>query len=159
MNSSSALVLAFAMGIVTGLRSMTGLAAISWGTHLGWLRLESTGIRFLGHPVAVLIFGLFAVGELIVDKLPKTPSRKSAGPFIARIVLGAFTGSTLAIAAAASATAGALCGALSAVAGTLGGYEARVRSVRALRVPDYVVALIEDAIAVGGALLIVSRFS
>jgi uncharacterized membrane protein len=153
------LALAFAMGIVTGLRSMTGLAAVSWGTHLGWLHLGSTGLSFLGNPVAVLILSLFAVGELIVDKLPKTPSRKKPGPFIARIVVGAFTGSALAIAASASALGGALCGALGAVAGTLGGYEARVRSVRALAVPGYVVALIEDAIAVGGALLIVSRFS
>jgi uncharacterized membrane protein len=159
MNSGSALVLAFAIGIITGFRSMTGLAAVSWGIHLGWLRLGSTGLGFLGHPVSVLILSLFALGELVADKLPKTPSRKKAGPFILRVAVGALAGSALAIAAAASAIAGALCGALGAVAGTLGGYEARVRYVRALAGPDYVVALIEDVIAVGGALFIVSRFA
>ena len=50
---------------------------------------------------------------------------------------------------------GAVVGALGGVAGTLGGYRARVGLVRALGVPDYVVALAEDAVAVGGALLLV----
>jgi len=45
-------------------------------------------------------------------------------------------------------------GALGAVAGTLGGYRARTRLVPALGVPDYVVALAEDVVAVGGAFLI-----
>jgi uncharacterized membrane protein len=40
------------------------------------------------------------------------------------------------------------------VAGTLGGYRARTGLVRMLGVPDYVVALAEDAVAVGGACLI-----
>lgn len=42
------------------------------------------------------------------------------------------------------------------MAGTLGGYQARTRSVAALKVPDFVIALIEDAIAVGGAFFLVS---
>ena len=51
---------------------------------------------------------------------------------------------------------GAIIGALGAVAGTLGGYRARTGLVRKLGVPDFVVALAEDIVAVGGALLIVS---
>ncbi|MGH7516102.1 MAG: DUF4126 family protein, partial [Gemmatimonadales bacterium] len=43
-----------------------------------------------------------------------------------------------------------------AVAGTLGGYQARTRLVPALKVPDYVVALAEDVVAVGGAVMIVA---
>jgi uncharacterized membrane protein len=48
-------------------------------------------------------------------------------------------------------------GALGAVVGTLGGYQARTRSVAALKVPDFVIALIEDAIAIGGGFLLVSH--
>ena len=44
------------------------------------------------------------------------------------------------------------------VAGTLGGYQARSRSVKALGSPDFVVALIEDIVTVGGSLWVVSRF-
>jgi uncharacterized membrane protein len=49
-----------------------------------------------------------------------------------------------------------LLGALGAVAGTLGGYRVRTRLVPALKVPDYVVALAEDVLAIGGAVLIVA---
>ena len=39
-----------------------------------------------------------------------------------------------------------------------GGYEARTRLVKALKVPDVLIACLEDAIAIGGGLFIVSRF-
>jgi uncharacterized membrane protein len=54
---------------------------------------------------------------------------------------------------------GAVAGTLGAVVGTLGGYQARTGLVRALHVPDYVVALAEDVVAVGGALLVVTAGS
>jgi uncharacterized membrane protein len=48
-------------------------------------------------------------------------------------------------------------GAVGAVAGTLGGYEFRTRLVRAIGGNDLPIALLEDAIAIGGAFLIVSQ--
>src|SRR6266550_4018038 len=47
---------------------------------------------------------------------------------------------------------GAVAGAIGAVAGTLGGYELRARLVKATGGKDLPIALLEDAIAVGGAL-------
>jgi uncharacterized membrane protein len=44
-----------------------------------------------------------------------------------------------------------------AVAGTLGGYEARTRSVRASGLPDIAIALLEDALAIGVGLFVVHR--
>jgi uncharacterized membrane protein len=38
------------------------------------------------------------------------------------------------------------------------GYQARARLVRFLRMPDFNVALLEDLVAIGGSLFIVSRF-
>jgi uncharacterized membrane protein len=46
---------------------------------------------------------------------------------------------------------------MGAVVGTLGGYEARTRLVRALKVPDLVIAFLEDECAIGGGLFLVSR--
>ena len=109
--------------------------------------------------MAVSVFTALALAELVGDKLPRTPSRKSPGPFVVRIILGALSGATLCAAAKQSALAGALLGALGGVAGTLGGYEARTRLVRALKAPDIVIALLEDAVAIGGALFLVSRFA
>ena len=112
----------------------------------------------MASPVIVWILTALALLELVNDKLPKTPSRKTPGPFAARIVTGALSGAVLGAAARQSSAVAALLGGLGAVAGTMGGYEARTRLVKAWNVPDLVVALLEDAVAIGGGLFIVSRF-
>lgn len=150
--------LAFLIGVVTGLRSMTAPAAVSWAAALGWLRLEGTPLAFLGYSATPYIFSMGALGELIADKLPKTPSRKAAMGFGARIVSGALCGAALG-AANEALISGLVAGLLGAVAGTFGGYEFRSRLVRATGGNDLPIALLEDAIAIGGAALIVCQFS
>ncbi len=150
------LLLGFLLGVVAGLRSMTPLAAVSWAARLGWLHLENTVLAFLGYAAAPYIFTVLALGELINDKLPKTPSRKAPLPFGARIAVGAFCGGALGL-PAGFMVAGAIVGALGAVAGTLGGYEFRSRLVKATGGKDLPIALLEDAIAVIAAFWIVSR--
>ena len=137
---------------------MTAPAAVSWAARLGWLHLENTGLAFLGFAATPYVVSALAIGELINDKLPKTPSRKAPVPFIGRIVIGALCGAALG-ASSQVLVGGLLAGMLGAVAGTLGGYEFRSRLVKALGGNDLPIALLEDAIAIGGALLIVSRFS
>jgi uncharacterized membrane protein len=53
---------------------------------------------------------------------------------------------------------GLLAGVLGAVGGTFGGHEFRSRLVRATGGNDLPIALLEDAIAIGGAIFLVSRF-
>lgn len=151
-------VLAFLIGVVAGLRALTPLAAVSWAARLGWLHLDNTWLAFLGYAATPYIFSVLAIGELINDKLPKTPSRKAPPGFAARIVTGTLSGA--AFGAVSQPLFGSpVAGALGAVAGTLGGYEFRSRLVKAIGGKDLPIALLEDAIAVGGAFLIVSRFS
>jgi uncharacterized membrane protein len=157
MNASSALPLAFAIGIIAGLRTLTAPTVVAWAAHLKWVNLRETWAAFMVSAVTLYSLTALAVVELIMDKLPNTPSRKTPGPFAARIVSGAFSGAVLCTAARESSVLGALLGGLGAVAGTLVGYEARTRLVKAWNVPDFVVALLEDAVAIGGGLLIVSR--
>lgn len=154
----STYVLAFLIGVIAGLRSMTAPAAVSWAARLGWLHLENTVLVSLGYAATPYILSVMAVGELINDKLPKTPSRKAPVPFIGRIVVGALCGAALG-ATSVGLIGGLLAGVLGAVAGTLGGYEFRARLVRAIGGKDLPIALLEDAIAIGGAVLIVSRVS
>jgi uncharacterized membrane protein len=144
------------IGAVDGLRSMTAPAAVSWAARLGWIHVEDTQLAFLGYAATPWILTVFATGELIFDKLPKTPSRKAPVPFAARIALGALCGAALRPRSAALAR-GLLAGALGALAGTLGGYEFRRRLVKATGGKDFPIALLEDAIAIGAASLIVSR--
>jgi uncharacterized membrane protein len=150
------LLLAFLIGVVAGLRSMTAPAAVAWASRLGWLSLEGTPLAFLGWPAATWILTGFMLAELVADKLPRTPNRITPGPFIARILTGGLAGAALTGGLGRSLLLGAALGALGAIAGTTGGYRARTGLVRALRVPDHVVAVAEDVVAVGGALLIVA---
>jgi len=145
----------FLIGLICGLRSMTAPAVVSWAAHLGWIDLSQTPLAFLGYAWTPYIVSLFAIGELIADKLPNTPSRKAPVGFIARLVLGTLSGYALASGIGQSGIVGAAMGLIGAVAGTLGGYEARTRLVRALNVPDLWIALLEDAVAIGVGLFVV----
>jgi uncharacterized membrane protein len=150
------LILAFLIGVIAGLRAMTAPAAVSWAARLGWLHLENTRLAFLGFAAAPYVFSVLAMGELITDQLPSTPSRKVPMQFGARIVSGGLCGAALG-ASSGALIRGLLAGMLGVVAGTLGGYEFRSRLAKAAG-KDLPIALVEDAIAIGGVFLVVSRF-
>jgi uncharacterized membrane protein len=158
MNTATVLMLAFSIGLIDGLRSMTAPAVVAWAARWKWIDLHNSFLAFMGSAVAAYIFTAAALVEYIVDKLPKTPSRKEAPGLIARIVLGGLSGAALCAAADHSIALGALLGAAGGVAGAFVGYEVRTRLVRALKVPDLVIAILEDAFAIGIGFLIVSRF-
>src|SRR5882672_2689636 len=149
MNGNMIVAVAIGIGIVAGLRALTAPAAVSWAAHLGWINLHGTPVSFVGSPVAVGIFTLAAIAELVNDQLPKTPARTAPPQFIARIVMGGFSAACLYLAAGHSWIVGALLGAIGVVIGTLGGYQARTRLVRAFNVKDIFVALPEDLVAIG----------
>jgi len=153
--------LALLIGIVAGLRTMTAPAAVSWAAYLGWLPLQNTPLAFLGYVAVPYVFTLLAIGEMIADQLPKTPSRKVPMQFGARIVSGALCGAAIGAAAgtlAGGLVAGVIGAVIGAVIGTLGGAEARARLARAFG-RDVPAALIEDAVAIVGAYLIVAAFA
>lgn len=145
---------ALLIGVVAGLRAMTAPAATALATRLGWLPLAGWPLAWLGGPVVVLVLVALAVLELVADQSPKTPSRKVPVQFITRIVTGAFSGAALMM-PSGHWLRGAAIGAIGAVIGTLGGAEFRARLAARLG-QDRPAALIEDAVAVGGALLIVA---
>ncbi|MBZ5607354.1 MAG: DUF4126 family protein [Acidobacteriia bacterium] len=149
---------AFLIGVINGLRTMTAPAAVTWAARLAWVHLENTPLSFLGFAATPYIVSVLAFAELIADKLPKIPSRKTPGSFAARIVAGALCGAALG-ASNQGLAGGLLAGGAGAVVGTLAGYEFRMRLVRATGGNDLPIALLEDAIAIGGAFFIVSRFS
>jgi uncharacterized membrane protein len=76
MQTATFAALAFSLGVIAGLRAMMPLAAVSWAAALGRLPLESSALAFLGYSWTPWILTALALGELITDQLPSTPSRK-----------------------------------------------------------------------------------
>lgn len=151
------LLLAFLIGLFAGLRSLTPPAAVAWATYLGWLRLARP-LSLIGSLPAVIILSVLAIGEVIYDKLPNTPNRTDPPGLIGRIVTGGFTGACVSLGGGQSALVGAGLGVIGGVVGCFAGYHTRARLVRSLRQPDFNIAMVEDLIAIGGSLFIVSRF-
>jgi uncharacterized membrane protein len=158
MTPALVLSLAFAIGVICGLRSLTGPAVVAWAAHLGWLQLHGSPLAVLGSWPAVILFTLAAVGELIADKLPQAPARTAALGLGARLVFGGLCGAAVAVGGNQALALGAILGAAGGALGCFGGYQARIRLVKALGTPDYVVAVLEDVVAIGAAVFLTSRF-
>jgi len=150
------LVFAFLIGLFAGLRSLTAPAVTAWTAYLGWLKLERP-LSLIGSLPSVIIFTLLAAVELVLDKLPSTPSRTATPGLIARIVTGALTGACVAVGSGQAAIAGAFLGAAGGVVGCFAGYRGRTSLVKALGKRDIYVAVVEDVIAIGGSLWVLSR--
>jgi len=158
MNPLLILSLAFAIGVICGLRSLAGPAVVAWAAHLGWLPLHGTALGFMASWAAVIIFTLAAVGELAGDKLPQSPSRTAPLGLGARFVTGGLCGAAIAVAGGQALAVGAILGAVGGIIGAFAGYQVRTRLVKALHVPDFVIAIAEDLFAIGCGLFLVSRF-
>lgn len=126
---------ALGIGAVAGLRSMTAPASTLF-THD---RRLARVARYA------------ALGELIADKLPFVPARTALPSLAFRVAIGGVCGDAVARRQHASRTGGAALGVLGAVAGTYLGYTLRSAVTRRRLVPDVVVALVEDALAVAAA--------
>ena len=146
------IILALLAGVLAGLRAMTPLAAASWAARSGTVNLEGTWFAILGYKWTPIILTLVALSELVTDQLPSTPSRKVPVQFGTRIVTGAIAGAVFA--SSVSMGIGAAAGAIGAVFGTLGGASVRARLASAFG-RDLPAALLEDAVAIFGAGLIV----
>jgi uncharacterized membrane protein len=149
------LLMALLIGVVAGLRSITAPAVVAWAALplLGWINLHGTWASWVGNIITVVILSLLAVAELVNDKLPKTPPRTAPLVFAARIIMGAFAGALIGTAWGYK-WGGLGAGIIGAVLGTVGGYQARKVLVAATGGKDLPIALLEDAVAIGGGFAI-----
>jgi len=141
------------LGFATGLRSMTPMAVLCWFSYLGYLPVDGTWASWTARRIAVVIFSVLALSELIADKLPRTPNRIAAGPLLARIILGGMVGSIAATAMNGPGLEGVLLGVVGAVLGAFSGFMLRRRIVETLKCPDWPIALAEDALTLICAVL------
>jgi len=157
MNPSVVLVLAFLIGVIAGLRSLTAPAVVAYAAHRGWLNLAGTPFVDGCHKGVDSVCAARARGVCNGSASFHASADERAGT-IARIIMDALCGACVAAAGAASVLIGGVLGVVGGIAGAFGGYHARTGLLRALKVPDFVIACVEHLLAVGGGLFIVSRF-
>ncbi|HEY8598704.1 MAG TPA: hypothetical protein VIL85_09750 [Thermomicrobiales bacterium] len=152
---------ALTFGAITGLRSMTAIAALTIASQPErphpFVQHDTSPWRWLGSRGALIAFGLGAVGEYVGDKLPQTPGRLQPGPLGGRVAFGALTGAASCRAAGLSPVVGGALGALGALGGSAGGFALRTIIGPRLGLPDFPLALLEDAAAIIGAYGLVQR--
>src|SRR5881227_2236414 len=149
--------LAFGVGVVAGLRSLTPPAVVAWAAHIGWLNLNNSPLAFMGSIITVVIFSLLALFELFLDLQPSTPKRTAPFPLVARIPTGGLCGACLCAASNQSLIIGAILGGVGGVIGAFTGYEIRRRLVAGLNIKDLFIGLLEDLATIGLACFFVSR--
>ena len=146
---------ALTFGAISGLRSMTGVAALALASQAERPRplpaQAETPWDLLVSRGAAAIFGLGAVGEYVGDKLPMTPGRLEPLPLGGRVAFGALTGAASCRALGLSPTIGAALGAFGAMGGAAAGYALRTVVAPRLGLADFPVALLEDGLAVAAA--------
>ena len=128
----------FALGVVSGLRSATPIALVRMGAR------NASSIAFTAA----------ALGELIADKLPFTPSRTSLPALGARLASGAYAAGAVAKEDEANVAIAIALGVAGALAGTYGGYNVRKWLTTKVHIPDLIVALVEDTVAIGVGLAV-----
>ena len=145
VTDDSTYVRSLALGIVSGMRSMLAPALVARKAVE-----DPEGMPdILTRPQTRAALGLMAVGELVVDKLPFTPSRTVLPSVLFRALSGALVGAAFASSRRASPAAGAAAGALGAVAATYAAYHVRQIVDREFNLADPLVAVAEDALATG----------
>ncbi|HSF14094.1 MAG TPA: DUF4126 domain-containing protein [Vicinamibacteria bacterium] len=149
----AALGLALLLGVVAGSRTFLAPAALAWAAFLGWLEASGGWLLVFGHPWARWIWSALALGELVADQLPFTPSRTVPFQFGGRIVSGAVCGGAIG-ASAGSGLLGAIAGIVGAGIGTLGGRALRGKMAAAFG-NDHPAAFVEDALAIAVAVAVV----
>jgi uncharacterized membrane protein len=127
------------LGLATGGRSTSGLAALALTNRRGTGALGSRWTRRLA--------GTAAAGEFVGDKLPQTPSRLQPEGLVPRLVLGAVAGAVLTHREGGSRNRTVLAGGLGLLAAAAGSrLGASWRQLAARRFGrDLPGALIEDA--------------
>jgi uncharacterized membrane protein len=144
---------AICMGVIAGMRSMSAPALTSdYLTRQNSNSLAHSSFGLMGAPRVAQALKVAAVGELVFDKLPGVPARISPGPLVARFLSGALCGASLCTLEGKRIELGAIAGGLTAIGSAYAFYHLRRTIGQAACIPDAVLGLTEDAIAIGTGL-------
>jgi uncharacterized membrane protein len=125
-------------GVATGMRSTSGVAAL--------IVSDAPGLPALANgPVAAVMAGLGVTSELILDKLPSTPSRLEPAGLTGRAVLASIAGGVIAHGTKHAAFPAVFASSVAALLSARVFHD--VRQSAAAHLSPALVATVEDALA------------
>ncbi|HEV2710435.1 MAG TPA: DUF4126 family protein [Edaphobacter sp.] len=141
------------LGAGTGMRTFTPMAVLCWFAYAGYVPVDGTWAFWVAKLAVAIVFTVLALAELVGDKLPRTPDRTSTGPLLARLLLGGLIGGIVAASLNGSGMEGVILGVGGALVGAFGGHLIRREIVERSGGKDWPVAVAEDLVTVGFAVL------
>jgi uncharacterized membrane protein len=135
-----AILLAFLLGVLSGLRTFTAPAVL-------WVMRHRS-------PWAYLLVAA-AVVEYFLDVNPKAPPRTAISNLVARLISGAFVGWWAVVAAGGAPVLGLVAGVAGALVGTYGGLAVRKKAIEAIG--DVASGLLEDIFTIAVAVALVAQ--
>ena len=128
------------LGAASGLRGQIGVAAVV-------ARSDRSLPSMFRQPWTRRLLVAASAGELVIDKLPATPSRLAPPGMAGRLATGALAAGLVAQIRQAPRLPAAAIGASSAAVAAKLGHDVRAQLAR--HAPDPAVAVVEDALALG----------
>jgi len=161
----TSLIFALPFGFLCGLRSLTPPMCLAWAAYLGVAQVSfaDTVVNDIALDWSIIapILTVLAIAELIGDKLSFTPNRTALPLLAGRLLSGGICGIFLAaqspqeiLSQKVPALLIVVIAIVGALAGTIIGFKLRIAA--GLRWPSkkFVIALTEDAITLGSAMLL-----
>lgn len=142
------------LGLVTGIRSLTPLALLSWTSPA---REEdfSTVDQLLKSPASRAATAIAALGEIVADKFPAIPSRTNPVVLLSRVMIGGVAGMILCRRLQQPLVVGIISGATGAGIGSFASTASRAWLPRTTKTPQALWGGVEDILALGLGILAV----
>lgn len=158
-NERNLLLRASLLGVMSGMRSASGVATLSRHAVKQPKGFAKTVFKLLASPGLSKLITLGQIGEMVVDKLPFLPSRTEPQSLMGRMFAGGVAGAAVMREAGEPVVPGILIGASSALVSSYAFYLLRRETGKALHLPDPVVAVAEDAAVFGFGALVNSSYA
>jgi len=145
------------LGVLAGMRTASAPAIVSHIlSHHHSKRLSKSPLRFMQNDNVAVALKIFAIGEVVGDKLPNTPNRIKPAGVTFRCLSGALAGASIYKASGNNAITGAIIGSVVAFGSTFGSYFLRKDVVNRTKVFDPMIGAMEDVLVIGAGAVIVS---
>lgn len=141
------------LGALAGMRSTSApVIASHILSHHQSQNLGHSPLKFMQSKNVALALKVFAVGEIIGDKMPSAKDRIKPASMVFRMMSGALAGASVYKATGGNAATGALIGSAAAFASTFGSFWLRKDAVKVSKLMDPIIGAIEDALVIGAGI-------